>query len=136
MGNMMVFKQLIEDRYNECNSFDPSLYRSKIDFIGQEVFEFITYDDSMSEMFTVTMLDVLECILNGKNSEYHGKSDAHYQAYLLMVNMTFLSNKLNWGTSIRTAFFDSEAEHELIFATIRKGEFKQFIKELIEWSRG
>ena len=51
------------------------------------------------------MLEVIDVIINQTQFEYI-KDEAKYLNYLTMVNMPFLSNKIEWGTSIRGAWFD------------------------------
>ena len=52
-----------------------------------------------------------------------------------MINMPFLANKLEWGTSIRGAWFDDWEEYEIDCdrIIIKGDELKVFIADLLEW---
>jgi hypothetical protein len=95
-------------------------------------------------------LEVCEVILNGKTVAYINESDANYKNYITIVNMPFLRGKLEWGTSIRGAWFD-ESRSDYFYPHEKAGELKtynfcngnlevprteikQFIQELIEWT--
>ena len=49
----------------------------------------------------------------------------------------FLNDKLNWGTSIRGAWFDCNytVKIDCDRLIIERGEFENFIKQLIEWAK-
>lgn len=66
------------------------------------------------------------------NFEYI-KNKEQYLNYLTMVNMPFLTDKLDWGGSIRGAWFDNWKEYEIDGIKINKQELEVFISQLIEW---
>ena len=114
---------------------------NKIQFIGSTIFGFTTYDDEIDEIFAKCMLEVCECILNGTSTQYQNTRTKYFN-YLTMVNMPFLVDKLDWGTSIRGAWFDeyghaSEPKEYYIDLdfSIPKSDIKKFIKALLEWSK-
>ena len=114
---------------------EMELVESKKEFTGNIIFDFTTYDSDIDVLFCNKMLEVIECILNGETFEYQDKSNDNYINYLLMVNMPFLDDKLEYGTSIRGAWFIVPKRYEIDYGriVIEKGELKIFIKELIEW---
>jgi hypothetical protein len=132
-----LFKEEIEK--SECPT------HSKLAFLGSNIFDFTTYDSAMDELFAKKMIEVIDCIIKSKTFEYQNK-EANYINYLTMVNMPFLNGKLEWGTSIRGAWFDEYGHHsephpavykigsvdDLI---VPKKEIKYFMKQLVEWSR-
>lgn len=104
---------------------------SKLEYLSHRVFDFNTYDSDIDVLFSKLMIDTITAIHTRTTFEYQ-KTD--YQNYLLMVNMTFLADKLEWGTSIRGAWFE-EKEFKLIYldVIVPKDEFKMFFGELIQW---
>ena len=108
---------------------------SKMEYIGHVIFNFTTYSNSIDELFAALMMPVIRCILEKKTFEYQ-EDRSQYINYLHMVNMPFLVNKLEWGTSIRGAWFDDYQEYEIDCGRIiiEKQELSIFIADLIEWS--
>lgn len=79
---------------------------SKLEFIGQNVFDFTTYDDTTMEYLTIKALEVCIAITAKETFDYIKKSKAHHVWYITMCNMPFFMPKLNWGSSIRGAWWD------------------------------
>lgn len=140
-----VFKKIFDELYNYSKENNECAPDSKLEFIGGEIFDFTTYDGAMDVYFAKKMLDVIKCILNNNTFEYQGQSEDNYVNYHMMVNMPFLDGKLEWGTSIRGAWFDEyghhlkthepymmSAQHEELI--IDKKDIKLFMQALIEWS--
>ncbi len=106
---------------------------SKLEYLGSIVFNFTTYDSEMESIFAKKMIEVLKHILNKSISTYIVDYE-NYVNYISMVNSPFLLDKLNWGTSIRMAWFDIDKEIEIDdILKIDKDDFEQFIKELLIW---
>lgn len=115
---------------------------NKFVFVGDYIFDFTTYDGSMSSFMAKLMLDVCGTILNGHTFKYV-ENKTNYLNYLLMVNMPFLEEKIEWGTSIRGAWFDEcghrdDKEDYYVIAgiyglNIPKEDIKLFISDLLEW---
>lgn len=138
---MKDYKKMLQAAYEE-NLHDECPPDSKLEFIGSDIFDFTTYHGAVDALFAGKMIEVLEAILLKKTFEYQDVSEENYLNYLLMCNMPFLKDKLEWGTSIRGAWFDEYGSHgkdecyELYNTmVVPKKEIKHFIKELIEWSR-
>lgn len=133
---MTDYKKLLQENY-EYNKQFSCPPESKLEYIGNYIFDFTTYCPEMDELFAKRMIEVLDCIYKKEQYEYHGESDEKFENYLLMVNMPFLVDKLEWGTNIFGAWFDFDNDLELDCGRIivKNGEFKQFIKDLIDWSK-
>lgn len=135
------YTEILEKEYLKAqqNNCPPN---SRIEFAGSTVFDFTTYDGAMDVYFAKKMLEVIDCILHNKTFEYQ-KEESNYVNYLTMVNMPFLQDKLDWGTSIRGAWFDEYGHHSepqpriyyvgLLDGGIPKSEIKIFLTELLEW---
>lgn len=107
---------------------------SKVEFLGQSVFGFTTDDGEIDLLFSQKMIDVINVILNNTNYQYI-KSRKNYLNYLTMVNMPFLQDKLDYGTSIRGAWFDDYSEYTISSCNIQipKMELTEFIRQLLVW---
>lgn len=78
---------------------------TRLGYVGEYIFDFTTYDDTMTEEFARKALDVCRAISDGTTGDYIQDPD-NYRWYLLMCNMPFFAGRLNWGTSIRGAWWD------------------------------
>lgn len=140
---MKDYKEDLTKSFNEMAEWDPDLNNNKFLFIAAVVFDIHTYDDDLDESFTKHMIEVIDCILNRKTYEYIEKSRDNYINYCLMVNMPFLKGKLEYGASIRGAWFqefsfpnDQEKEYEILpDIKIPKNEIIKFMSDLIEWAK-
>lgn len=86
--------------------------RSRLEFLADHVFDFTTYDTAMSERFATRAVEVARAITEARTLAYTATSDGHYEWYLLMANMPFFAGRLDWGTSIRGAWW-RHCQHEL-----------------------
>ena len=130
----MNYKKILSRLYEESKE-DCIPPENKYQFLGSTVFDFTTYDSEMDELFAKNMLEVIECILNRTTFEYQAISKEKYVNYLTMVNMPFLNEILEWGGSIRGAWFDNSCSPVLFCqVTIPEQELTVFFKELLEWT--
>ena len=83
-----------------------------LEYLADNVFNFTTYESEYSELFARKALEVCTAISDGKTFEYI-KEPENRLWYLLMVNMPFFADKLEWGTSIRGAWW-AEPPHKRI----------------------
>ena len=111
---------------------------SKLEFIGEFVFDFTTYDGgegSELEALTKDMLEVIRAIYEKRTFEYI-ENEQNSRKYFTMVNMPFLKDKLEWGTSIRGAWIDNfnkEIELDCERIVIKERELEQFIEQMLRW---
>lgn len=130
---MGKFIEILEKNYKEQSLMGLEL-ESKMEYLGSVVFDFTTYHGEMDIIFAEKMIPVLKAIYERSTFEYI-KDTEQYVNYLLMVNMPFLVDKLEWGGSIRGAWFDDFNEYEIDCGRIeiKKQELNIFIKDLLEW---
>lgn len=101
----MDFLELLKHSYTYYKETMDS-NESKLAWVGEHIFDFTTYDDSMSELFAVKALEVCEAI--SKRTTFKYIADPQNQRwYLLLLNTSFFPEKTNWGTSIRGAWWDA-----------------------------
>lgn len=145
------FKRLFDKNYPESKDLEiaSGLKESEHDeqffkliFLSVNVFDFTTYDSGIDQEFSRSMLEVIWVILNKKTFEYI-EDENRYRNYLIMVNMPFLKDKLEWGTSIRGAWFRySSYQHQKdkkMHAYCGEIEYSyeeltEFMWAIIEWS--
>lgn len=128
----MNYLNLLKHSY-EVERSDSCPPESPLEYLGEHVFDFTTYDGKMSALFASKAVEVCEAVTNKATFEYIEDAD-NYRWYLLMCNMPFFASKLEWGTSIRGAWW----EHEIAFHSfgLWKGE-EQLVDEIVftgdEW---
>ena len=104
----------------------------KEEFLSGHIFDFSFYASEPDEYFCKKMIEVLDVILNKKNFEYIKSSEENYYNYLSMCNSRFLYEKLDWGTSIRGAWFSFDSfEINNGEIEVKEKELEIFIKDLI-----
>ena len=130
---MGKFIKILDVNYKEQTEMGIEL-DTKMEYLGSVIFDFTTYDGAIDVLFAERMIPVLKCILNRTTFEYQ-KDEKQNINYLTMVNMPFLIDKLDWGGSIRGAWFDNWQEYEIDCGRIeiKKQELEIFITDLIEW---
>lgn len=74
-------------------------------FLSSAIVGITTYNDDLSAEFGKMILDTLIQIKNRTTFEYI-KDENNYKNYILSCN--FIESWLNWGTSIRGAWFDGK----------------------------
>lgn len=116
---------------------------SRLEYIGESIFDFTTYDSGITEKFAAAALAVCEAINEEKTFEFI-KDEEDYLTYLLMVNMPFFKDRLEWGCSIRGAWWNEKQELITCGITVNgeqvtewsfsRHEWEEFIRALIEFS--
>jgi hypothetical protein len=100
----MNYLELLEHSYEQAKQL-PCPPHSRLAYLGDYIFDFTTYDDDMSAALAVMALDVCAAITAKKNFDYI-QDEINYKTYILMCNMPFFADRLEWGTSIRGAWWD------------------------------
>ncbi len=130
---MKNFKEILEKEYTEEKEWNECL-DTRLQYVGNTIFNFTTYDGDADSRFALKMIEVLESIINRTTFEYQIEN---YDNYLTMVNMPFLVDKLEWGSSIRGAWLDTAKKYVLSNdIEIEKDEIEQFCTQLIDWAKG
>lgn len=94
--------RMLEDGY--ANVYEDER-PSRLAYLSDYIFDFTTYDDAISELFAGKALEVCAAI-SDKSTGNFIKDQDNYRWFLLMVNMPFFARRLDWGTSIRGAWWD------------------------------
>ena len=119
---------------------------SRLVFLADHIFAFTTYDDEMGELFASKALEVCAAISNGSALKYIGEGD-NYRWFLLMVNMPFFAGRLDWGTSVRGAFWAAadqtlesdglwEDGKQLLAVTLGRDDWLHFVAAMVAFAMG
>lgn len=90
------------ESYKEC----VECCDNKYDWAASEVFGLVTYDGELDKLFVERICDVCKYIAAGKTYEFINMSPENYITYSLVCQVLYKKRWINWGTSIRGAFFD------------------------------
>ena len=122
---------------------------SRLRYLADHIFDFTTYEDEMAELFATKALEVCAAI-SGRTTFDYIKDVDNRRWFLLMCNMRFFEPRLNWGTSIRGAWWDTNDPNETKFSTCGlrldgeqvteldfndTDQWREFIAALIEFAK-
>lgn len=105
----MTTLELITTDYELC--VECKIFETKYEWAASSVFNLTTYDVGLDELFVKKILEVCKVILNGTNFEYI-KDEINYHTYILVCQLLKEMNWIDWGTSIRGAWFNDFAVDE------------------------
>ena len=105
--NKHDYLKMLEDGQAETGAFQGEGGASRLEYLSDYIFDFTTYESEMAELFSSKAVEVCAAISDGKTFDYIGVSDENRMWYLLMCNMPFFAERLEWGTSIRGAWWDA-----------------------------
>ena len=100
----MNVTKIYEDVYGGYIGFVNG--ETKYEWAASEIFDLVTYDGSIDESFVKNIIEVCKVILEKKTYEYI-KDEKNYITYLLVCQLLNHNNWINWGTSIRGAWFEA-----------------------------
>lgn len=124
----MDYKKLLENDYLEVK--EELGLKDKYEFLGNQIFDFLTDDGECDSIFAKEMCEVLKVLLNKTTFDYFKKAEGNYKKYLTMINTPFLINKINYGGSVRGAWLITESCNINGYVIDNLGEY---VKDLLEW---
>lgn len=145
----MDYKDLLEQSFGVEKTIDGCPPQSRLDYLGDHIFNFTTYDGEISELFARKAVDVCAAINNHTTFDYIRDDAENYRWYLLMCNMPFFAERLEWGTSIRGAWWGARTGKQIEFQScglwmgdeqltdtlkFSADEWKRFIAAVIEFA--
>lgn len=144
----MDYVKLLENSYEREKEFQSNGTTERLEFLAENIFDFTTYESVVSSLMAQKCLEVCKAISEKKTFEYI-KSDEGNLWYLIMVNMPFLEGKLEWGTSIRGAWWHLYGDRkftvescglyveyeQLLEISFDEDEWPRFIDAMIEFAR-
>jgi len=121
-------KKILENSYEMSRQDFDCKNMSRLEYLSDYIFDFTTYDGEMSELFAQKAVEVCSVITDGKTFKYI-ENEENYKWYLIMCNMPFFYANLDWGTSIRGAWWDHKDEFRLDSCGLYRGE-KQIVEPM------
>ena len=126
----MTALELYKANYEEkCTNFEDRY--TKYEWAANDIFELTTYDGDLDEMFVKDILEVCKVIFEGSTYEYIGNHE-QYVKYILVCQVLNRFAWIDWGTSIRGAWFPEE--YNVPWDVGIPGKPKNILKEYKWWS--
>lgn len=98
-------KELYDAHYEFYKEKVSGREPSKYEWAAFYVFDLSTYDRKLDKLFVDAILEVCSVIFNAKNYDYIIDQE-NYVKYILVCQLLDKFNWIEWGTSIRGAWFD------------------------------
>lgn len=95
-------------KHKGCTSNDIKLM-----FLAEILFGIETDDSALSVMLGKDILEVINIIKKGLTFDYI-KSEDNYKRYIIIANILNKLDWIEWGTSIRGAWFDEYGEYNFV----------------------
>jgi hypothetical protein len=128
------YRRMLEEGHAETDAFQGQGRTSRLEYLADNVFNFTTYESEYSELFARKALEVCTAISDGKTFEYI-KEPENRLWYLLMVNMPFFADKLEWGTSICGAWWAEPPHKKIEFSSCGLFLDGEQLHETMEFTR-
>lgn len=106
------FNELLEATYKEELDINNDL--SKLEFVGEWVFDFTTYENEFIRKLTTQAILVANNITNCTTFKLYNEDP---ETYLTMVNMPFFKYRVEWGVSIRGAWWEKRNTADVFFSS-------------------
>ena len=98
------YSAMIERSY-QYQKNDECPADSKLEFVAMAFFDIYTYENSFCRTMARHCLDVCMAITNRNTFDYIADNDKH-EWYLIMTHTPFIKDRIDWGTSIRGAWWN------------------------------
>lgn len=111
---------------SESHSYEDLLLgdsRSRLDFLAGAVFGIYAYDSEKDEEFAARAVEVSRAI-SGRTTFDYIKDENQYRWFLALCHFPFFSNRIEWGTSLRGAWWDSHQGITFQSCSLFDGEFQ------------
>lgn len=129
---MADYLAMLEHSYSMTK--DVMDVRTRLEFLGEYIFNLTTYDIEMSELFARKALEVCTAISDRATFDYIKDAD-NYRWYLLLCNVPFFADRLQWGTSIRGAWWGIHGDKVLTLGSCGLWEGDSQILKPMEFAR-
>jgi hypothetical protein len=97
-------------RYEEQRTWLPDEW-TKYEWAASEIFHLTTYDGDLDERFVKAIIEVCKVILERRTFEYI-EDEENYIKYILVCQLLEDNHWINWGTSIRGAWFERDERYK------------------------
>ena len=108
--NREFVMQIFEDEFAEhCDGAESE---NKYEWCSNYVFDLTTYDNELDEIFVKKIFEVCKAILEKRNFSFFKDNDEKYREFIIVCQLLCRLNWINWGTSIRGAWFDENRKEQ------------------------
>ena len=143
----MDYLKLLEHSYSiEC---ETEREIDRLEYLSLHIFDFTTYDGEIDNLFAEKAIEVCIAITDRKTFEYQEDKE-NYKWYLIMCNMPFFEKKIEWGTSVRGAWWDLYGEsqfeisscglyggyEQILSLKLNKEQWESFVKAMATFALG
>lgn len=144
------YKVLLEHSYAVAKTTFECPPQSRLEYLSEHIFDIVTYDSEMSELFASKAIDVCTAINNRKTFEFIEDIE-NYKWFLIICNIPFFSERIEWGASIRGAWWRLTTKKdqidfkscglwvgdEQLIDTLKfsENEWGYFVRAIIEFAR-
>ncbi|HBO5586088.1 hypothetical protein FA071_04395 [Pseudomonas aeruginosa] len=97
--------KIFEESHQISDSFGCEI-RSRLGYLASAIFGIGTYDSDMDELMAWRAIEVCKAISNRTTFDYI-KDTENYRWYLIMCHLPFFADRIDWGGSIRGAWWSS-----------------------------
>lgn len=108
----MDYLKLLQDDFKSYTDEQESPAVSRLEYLSENIFQFFTYDSSTNELFAKKAIEVCQAITNRKTFEYI-EDRQQYLWYLMLCHVPFFAKRINWGSSIRGAWWDFDSSDKM-----------------------
>lgn len=98
------YAALLLNSYERTKEYSECPPESRLQYLADYIFDFTTYEDEAAILFATKAVEVCRAVLTGATYEYIGTHE-NRMWYLLMCNMPFFAERIDWGGSIRGAWW-------------------------------
>jgi hypothetical protein len=122
----MTAKEIFEKDYQLTRELleDSDIYN----WAADNIFDLTTYDDELDRLFVQVIVDVCKVILARKTFEFI-EDEALYVTYIVVCQLLDRKGWINWGTSIRGAWFEEGGNAKPIYDGYGHEEDVPYTKE-------
>ena len=129
-------KITISDMDKIYENYNGQLFCPREEFfnwIAQDIFNLTTYDGWIDYVFTKDLLKVMTAIYNHTTFDFIRSSKHNYLIFIEICNLLEKKNWIEWGTSIRGCWFDSDYSKEYLIEEEEIPFNDNNVKVFIEW---
>lgn len=146
----MNYLALLEHSFELEKALGECPPKSRFAYLSGSIFDFTTYDGELDDLFGRRAVEVCAAINTQTTFDYI-ESPEQYQWFITMCNMPFFQGRLEWGTSIRGAWWSVPSNQErmklsscglwagdeqLTDMTFTLDEWKSFIGAVVSFAAG
>jgi hypothetical protein len=121
----MTTIDIYKAHYEEVCSWHDDEY-DKYEWAANYIFDLTTYDAALDEKFVKDILEVCQVIIDNYNYEYIEKEE-NYIKYILVCQLLNNFNWIDWGISIRGAWFNlsKTSDSKVILEELEWGQYDE-----------